>query len=115
MRADLFLLQRVGLRSMREHPGRTALTLAGIALGVSVFLAIRLANQGTLAGFRKSLDAIAGRAALEVTAQGEPFDERVFTRVRNTPGVRAATPLLQTLAAALPPPSTSSTRQVNGR
>lgn len=95
---------------MRGHPARTILTLAGVAIGVGVFLAIRLANQGTLAGFRNTFDAVAGRAALEVTAQGEPFDERAFAKVRGLPGVRSATPFLQVLAAARPRPS-APTRQ----
>ncbi len=33
------------LRRLRAEPVRTALTVAGIALGVAVVLAIRLANQ----------------------------------------------------------------------
>ncbi len=102
MTPDLFLLRRLSFRSVRAHPARTVLTLAGITLGVGVFLAIRLANQGTLAGFRNTFNAVAGRAALEVTAQGEPFDEEVFTKIRETPGVRLAGPLLLSLVAALP-------------
>ncbi len=95
---------------MREHPARTVLTLAGVAIGVSVFLAIRLANQGALAGFRNTFDAVAGRAALEVTAQGESFDERVLIKVRSVPGVRLATPFLQVLGAAMPGSSTPAGR-----
>ena len=102
MTPDLFLLRRLSFRSVRAHPGRTVLTLAGVALGVGVFLGIRLANQGTLAGFRNTFNAVAGRAALEVTAQGEPFDEEVFAKIRETPGVRLASPVLLSLVAALP-------------
>lgn len=114
MKADLFLLRRVSLRALRRHPPRAALTLAGVAIGVSAFLAIRLANQGTLAGFRNTFDAVAGRAALEVTARGEPFDERLFARVRGVPGVRLAAPLLQVLAAAMPDSGASASQGARG-
>jgi putative ABC transport system permease protein len=58
------------LRRLRAEPVRTLLTVAGIALGVSVVLAIRLANQSALGGFRAALDTVAGKTSLEITGAG---------------------------------------------
>ena len=54
---------------------RTALTVAGIALGVAVVLAIRLANASALGGFSAALDTVAGRTSLEVIGTGLGVDE----------------------------------------
>jgi putative ABC transport system permease protein len=58
------------LRRLRAEPVRTMLTVAGIALGVGVVLAIRLANQSALGGFRAALDTVAGKTSLEITGAG---------------------------------------------
>ena len=73
-------LLRLAWRSAAAAKGRTAVTVLGVALGVAVSLAIRVANESVLASFRQSLEAVAGRATLQVTA-GEPgVDERLFRR-----------------------------------
>lgn len=60
---------------MRHERARTALTAAGIALGVAVVLAIRLANASAVGGFSAALDAVAGRTSLEVIGAGTGVDE----------------------------------------
>src|ERR1051326_8518259 len=96
------LLRWISLRHLLEEPGRTLLTLAGVALGVAVFLAIRLANASALASFNATVDAVAGRANLQVAGNTGGFDERLFLRVRRIPGVQAAAPVVQ---VAVPAPS----------
>ena len=83
----------VTLRHFFSEPGRTALTLLGVALGVGVFVSIRLANTSALASFTGTVDAVAGKANLAVVADSDGFDERVYPRVRAVPGVEAAAPL----------------------
>ena len=56
------------LRRLRAEPVRTMLTVAGIALGVGVVLAIRLANQSALGGFRAALAPMTGAL----------YDERLY-------------------------------------
>ncbi len=63
------------LRRLRQEPVRTALTVAGIALGVAVVLAIRLANASATAGFAASLDAVSGRTSLEIVGPGVGVSE----------------------------------------
>src|SRR5437899_116353 len=99
--ADCFSLIRwISLRHLREEPGRTALTLFGVALGVAVFLAIRLANASALASFSATVDAVAGRANLQVAGGSGGFDERLLDRVRKVPGIQAAAPVVQIAAPA---------------
>ena len=98
----MLLTRWISLRHLREEPGRTLLTLSGVALGVAVYLAIRLANASALASFSRTVDAVAGRANLQVTGGSGGFDERLLQRVRGIPGVEAAAPVLQ---LATPAPS----------
>jgi putative ABC transport system permease protein len=64
------------LRRLRSETVRTTLTVAGIALGVAVVLAIRLANESALAGFRAALDTVAGKTSLEITGAGLGVSEQ---------------------------------------
>jgi putative ABC transport system permease protein len=61
---------------------RTGLTILGIAVGVSVVVAIQLANQSALRAFRESVDAIAGRANYQVVSDLGPLDEKVLLSLR---------------------------------
>ena len=64
------------LRRIAQERVRTALTVAGIALGVAVVLAIRLANASALGGFAAALDTVAGKTSLEVIGTGLGVDEQ---------------------------------------
>src|SRR5437016_4782954 len=88
----------ISARHLWEEKGRTALTLLGVALGVAVYVAIRLANHSAMASFSETVDAVAGRANVQMSASGAGFDERLFPRIRTTPGVRVAAPVHQVLA-----------------
>ncbi len=63
------------LRRVAQERVRTGLTVAGIALGVAVVLAIRLANASALGGFAAALDTVAGKTSLEVIGSGLGVDE----------------------------------------
>ena len=63
------------LRRIAQERLRTGLTVAGIALGVAVVLAIRLANASALGGFAAALDTVAGKTSLEVIGTGLGVDE----------------------------------------
>ncbi len=84
-------------RPLTRDPARSLVTILGVALGVAVALAIRLANDGVLVAFQNSLDHVAGKTQLEVSA-GEPgFDETLFAIVGDTPGVASAAPIVEAL------------------
>lgn len=75
---DLF--SRFVLRDIRRNWVRTLLTVFGIALGVSVYLAISIANDTALSRFRQTVSQVAGKANLELTpVSGPSIDENCLS------------------------------------
>jgi putative ABC transport system permease protein len=87
------------LRYFARHPALTALNIVGIALGVTVFLAVQIINHSALESFRASIDIVAGKADLEVVGDGLRFDERAWPIVDNDPDIIAATPTVDDVAS----------------
>lgn len=92
--------RRVVLRRLLEEWPRTLLTVLGVALGVAVFVAIRLASHSAMASFGDTVDAVAGKANLQVSASSEGLDERLYPVIRRVPGVRSAAPVIEVFARA---------------
>lgn len=88
----------ISLRHLYLESGRTLLTVLGVALGVAVYLAIRLANHSAMASFAATVDAVAGKANLQVAGDSSGFDERLYPKIRALPGVIAAAPVVQAYA-----------------
>ncbi len=104
MRAAFHLIRLVAWRGISRDRLRSFITVLGVALGVAVVLAIRLANDGVLESFRNSLDHVAGKSRLQVTAGELGFDETLFPVIAGTPGVAHAIPVVQAITpvAGLP-------------
>lgn len=64
------------LRDLLAQRVRTTTTIAGIALGIGVLLAIQLAAAAAQRGFEHGVENLAGRAALEITQAPLGIDER---------------------------------------
>jgi putative ABC transport system permease protein len=94
----MILLRLLSWPYVRKHSLRSLLTVAGIVLGVMVFVGMHTANQSVLEGFRRTVDRIAGAAQLQVSAGETGFDEDVLERVQATPGVRVAVPVIEATA-----------------
>ncbi len=94
-------LRLLARRHMTERPLRTAITILGVALGVSVSVAIRTANVEVLRSFKEAVDSVAGRATLQITGHDLGFDERVIVAVRDHPDVISATPVLSLAATVV--------------
>jgi len=91
----MILLRLISWPYARKHGVRWLLTMAGIVLGVAVFVGMHTANQSVLAAFQETVNRIAGSTQLQVSA-GEPgFAEEVLDRVRSLPEVRAAAPVIE--------------------
>lgn len=84
----------VSLPYVRQHRLRVFLPLLGIALGVAVFVAVRVTNVSTLRSFERTVEAIAGRASLEIVGYGALLDETLLPEARRTPGVASVAPLV---------------------
>src|SRR5712671_380323 len=91
----MILLRLISWPYFRKHVLRTALTTAGIVLGVSVFVGMHTANQSVLFAFSRTVDRIAGKTELQVTAGETGFDEDVLEKVQASPSVRVAVPVVE--------------------
>ncbi len=87
----------ITFKQWRAHKLRVALTTLGIALGVAVFFAIRTGNATLLESLRSTVEKLAGKATLQVTAGETGFSEKVLDTVRSTPGVQFAEPVIETI------------------
>ena len=87
------------LRYFARHPALTALNIVGIALGVTVFLAVQIINHSALESFRASIDIVAGKADLEIIGDGLRFDEKAWPIVDKDPDIAAATPTVEDVAS----------------
>lgn len=83
------------VRYTRRHPLLAGLNILSVALGVSVYLAIQIANHSANQSFAASIDLVAGKANLEVRSPSGGFDETVLPKLTHAPGVKAATPLVE--------------------
>jgi putative ABC transport system permease protein len=89
------LLEWLSLRHWLRHPVRAGLTLFGVALGVAVTISVDLISGEILHAHRRTLEAIAGKAELTVTAGESGMDRAAVDAVRGVPGVKWAEPLLE--------------------
>lgn len=89
------LLYLISWPYVRRHVLRTALTVAGIVLGVAVFVAMHTANQSVLSAFSETIDRIAGKTELQITAGETGFPEEILERVQSSPAVRVAVPVIE--------------------
>ena len=90
-------LWQVTSRQWGTHRLRVAMTTLGIALGVAVFFAIRTANAALLDSLTLTVERMAGRSTLEVTAGETGFPEETLDTVRATPGVQLAEPVIEVI------------------
>jgi putative ABC transport system permease protein len=75
------LFHRLVWRALGLEPGRALLVILAVALGVSVFLAIRLANRAAVASFEGFAQGLGTGADLIVRADIGPLDERDLVRL----------------------------------
>ena len=94
----LTALASVTWRQWRRHSLRTALTIAGIAIGVAAFFAVRTANRTLLNSLSLTIEKLAGKSTLQVIAGESGFPEEVWEIVRSTPGVKIAAPVIEVIA-----------------
>jgi len=89
-------LRRYTTRAMMQRPGRTILTLLSIVIGVAAAVAIDLGTATTRESYQKMFATVTGKATLEITAAGGVnFDEKLLELVQKTPGVLAASPVVE--------------------
>jgi putative ABC transport system permease protein len=80
---------------LRRHVLRWTLTIAGIVLGVGVFVAMNTINASVQGAFSDTVHRIAGETDLQVTAGEFGFEESVLERVQNVSEVGIAVPVIE--------------------
>lgn len=83
------------LRYAARHRLLAALNVLSVALGIAVYLAIQVANHSANESFAASVDLVAGKAHLEVRGD---IDETLWPQIARTPGVQAATAVVEGVA-----------------
>ena len=93
----MILLRLISWPYFRKHILRTLLTIAGIVLGVAVFVGMHAANESVLAAFNDTVDRIAGKTQLQVTAGETGFNEEVLETVQSASTVSVAVPVIEAI------------------
>ena len=83
------------LRYLVQHPLLASLNVTTVALGVALYLAIQIANHSANRAFAASVDVVAGKAQLEVTAPAGNLPDDRFPIIARQPGIAAATPIVR--------------------
>jgi putative ABC transport system permease protein len=99
---NLSLFRTVSLRHLLREPLRTLLILFGIALGVAVFISVRIANVSSLEAFRSTLGVVSGPANLIIRGTAAPLPDKVFPKVWRLPGVLGAAPRVEGTVSLVP-------------
>jgi putative ABC transport system permease protein len=86
-----FFIQHV-VRYALRHKVLGVINILSVALGISTYLAVQIANRSATAAFRAGIDVVAGRANVEVRGS---LNDRLFPELQKIPGVIAATPLVE--------------------
>jgi putative ABC transport system permease protein len=99
----IHLLRLFSLRHFFRERWKSGLTIVGIALGVAVFISIRISIISALGAFKSTVDHVAGKTHLEIVSPGNGFDEILFLQAKSMKGILAATPLVQYVAQCSQP------------
>lgn len=85
------------LRYVAQHRLLALLNVLSVALGVAVYLATQIANVSANRAFAATVDVVAGKADLQITAPATGVPETALPAVTRHAGVAAATPLVRGL------------------
>lgn len=87
-------LLKASRRYLARHRWQTWLSIAGIALGVAVVIAVDLANESAKRGFRRSLEQVTGPATHQILAASGTIPETLYAELRLEQGLTKATPVI---------------------
>jgi putative ABC transport system permease protein len=78
----LVLFRFLSLRYWLRHRGGFFLAALGVALGIAVFVSVQIANHSILAAFSATLDAVSGKANLQIIGGANGLPETVYARLK---------------------------------
>ena len=83
------------IEHLRHRPIRALLTLVGVAIGVSAWLAIRVVNGEVYQSFEQSVESVVGEASVTITGASVGINEQILQTIQHYPGVELASPVLK--------------------
>ena len=87
---------RMAFRNLGRRKTRNILTVIGISLSISLYVAFNIAADNATATFLNVIELTGGNIDFEITKiDGEPFDEDILEEVLKVEGVKAAAPRIQ--------------------
>lgn len=89
------LLLRAFLGHLVQRPGRAALSVVALALGVALGVAVSVVNRSALEEFGRGLRTVSGQADLEVRGPRGGFDEALYPRLARLPQIAVASPVVE--------------------
>ena len=105
---NLRLFRQFIVRRMARERTRTVTTVAGIALGIGVVIAIQLTNASSVRGFETALDTVSGRASIEILGTGG-IDETLLPSLGWLREFGAVSPVIEGDMAIVTPAVTAVT------
>ncbi|MCA9500002.1 MAG: ABC transporter permease [Nitrospira sp.] len=102
------------LDHVRHRPFRAFLTVVGVAIGVSAWLAIRIANGEVYQSFEQSVESVVGKATITLFHGPEGMDESIIEVVQRHASVQSAHPVLRIESMIQGGPSTGLTLVIWG-
>jgi putative ABC transport system permease protein len=89
------LLLRSSARFYSRHPWQLALAIAGISLGVAVYVGVRLANDSAARAFDVTTERLRGAATHRLLPLDESLDDQLYVDLVLAPNVSAAWPIVE--------------------
>jgi len=89
------LLWLSSLRFLWKHPWHFALSILGVALGVSVVVSIDLSNNSAKKAFSLSTQAVTGKATHQIRGAAENLNEDVYRKIRLEGKIRKSAPVVE--------------------
>lgn len=89
------LLRRMSLRFYLRHPWQLALALAGISLGVAVYVGVRLANDSAGRAFDVAAERLRGSVTHRLLPIDGPLDESIYRDLVLGRGIAHAAPVVE--------------------
>jgi putative ABC transport system permease protein len=89
------IMRALLIAPLLAHKGRSALAVIAIALGVALGYAVQLINQVAIGEFSQAVQALSGRADLEIRGPRGGFDETLYPRIAGAKEVAVASPVIE--------------------
>ncbi|HUQ50636.1 MAG TPA: FtsX-like permease family protein, partial [Gammaproteobacteria bacterium] len=89
------LLRRASLRFYLRHPWQLGLAIAGISLGVGVYVGVSLANDSAARAFDVAAGEVRGAITHRILPLGDSLDERLYRELLSYDGSLQATPFIE--------------------